>query len=305
MAEDKIEKTLEQDNESPQGDGHLLEDFLNRADFENTFHKDIPDAVVSQFPSSDEMLAQAGPTDRGGGTAADARAGGVEARRPRVADRGSDAAPDARAEGAEEKKPKVEKNADGDVTKVTYPNGDTKEFEYDAKHQLTKFKYKNGDYYAKDGNDNWVLHSKHASDSLGKATIRVEKDGTLVFWSQDGNHGMITRPDGRIGKVELENGRVKEIDYPGPDRREFEYDKDGLSKVKEKDGSYWQKGDGGTWTLHDPNGKPTGATMGKIEIDETGDLTMTSVDGKKETIIMPNGTIYRKENGRVSRIEKM
>ncbi len=115
---------------------------------------------------------------------------------------------------------------------------------------------------------------------------------------------MITRPDGKIGSIEGEQGQVKKVDYPGGDSKQFEHDKDGLSKVTEKNGNYWQKDSDGTWKQYDPKGSATGGKMGKIDIDEVGDLTMTSVDGKSEAIISPNGTIYRKVDGRVTKIER-
>jgi YD repeat-containing protein len=305
MAVDGNERVLESStDQSSRNNGNLLESFLNKADFERTFKQDMSDAISRLFPSSGEMLAQIGQSDRGSDSAEDTQSGGARARRPRVADRGGDDRADTRTSGDGAKKPVVEKNPDGDVTKVTYPNGDTKAFEYDANHHLTKIKYKNGDYYEKDKNDNWNLHSKHATDSLGQATIRVDREGTLIFHSQDGSRVMITRPDGKIGSVELEQGWVTKVDYPAGDIKQFEYDNDGLTKVKEKNGTYWQKETDGNWKLYDRGGSPTGARMGTIEIEENGDLTMKSVDGKNETITLPNGTVYRKADGRVTHIDK-
>jgi hypothetical protein len=301
MRAENIESKSESvDNQPLQESKQLLDSFLNLTDFRNAFKQTQKDALPG-FPSGDEMiLAQAGPESE-----SDSRAAHIKARPTRVADRGDDTKAEKRGQDSVEKKPVVEKNTQGDVSKVTYPNGETKEFEYDAKHHLTKIKYKNGDYYEKDKNDNWNLHSKHATDSLGQANIRVEKDGTLVFHSQDGNRTMITRPDGRIGSVEREQGQqVKKVDYPGGDSKQFEHDKDGLSKVTEKNGNTWQKDSDGSWNQYDKKGTATGGKMGKIDIDELGDLTMTSVDGKSETLILPNGTIYRKANGRVTNIER-
>lgn len=268
----------------------LLDSFLNITDFRNSFKQDKQEALPG-FPSADEMLFLNESQQ-------------VKAKPTRVADRGDDTKAQKRDQNPDEKKPVVERNPQGDVSKVTYPNGDTKEFEYDAKHHVNKIKYKNGDYYERDNNNEWTLHSRHATDSLGQAAVHVEKDGTLVFHSQDGEHTMLTRPDGKIGTVEREQGQVKKVDYPGGDTKQFEHDKDGLSKVTEKNGSYWQKDIDGSWKQYDTKGTATGGKMSKIDIDELGDLTMISSDGKAETIYRPDGTIYRKQDGRVSHIEK-
>lgn len=293
MVAENIEGRSESVGKQHQQSEQLLDSFLNLADFQNTFKQNKADNLPG-FPSADQMfIGENGDTSHA-------------AKPTRVADRGDDAKPDKNGNQQAQKKPIVEKNRQGDVSKVTYPNGDTKEFEYDGKHHLTKIKYKNGDYYEKDKNDNWNLHSKHATDSLGQAHIRVENDGTMVFHSQDGSKVMITRADGKIGSMDVDpkTDQVQKVDYPGGDSRKFDYDQNGLSKVTEKNGNTWQKEADGSWSQYDPKGTATGSKMGSIDVDETGDMTTKSVDGKKETIYLPNGTVYKKSDGRVQSIER-
>ncbi len=296
MVAEGTERSLDlSTDESSQNSGRLLEDFLNKSDFQSSFRKDIL-PQPNLFPANDELLEQLLTGER----AAPVLLRGDNVQYSKTDFRDLTIHAD-EVNGSIV----VRDNKTGNVTKVVHPDGKTMEFEYDAQKNLTKIKYKSGSYYEKDPtNDVWTLHSKHATDNLGQAAIKVERDGTLVFVSQDGNHVMITRRDGEIGSVDIENGRVTKAGYAGRGTREFEYDENGLTKVKEKDGTYWQNETDGTWKSYDPKGNPTGRSMGKIEIDETGDLTMTSVDGKHETMYMPNGTIYRKENGRVTRIER-
>lgn len=306
MTTERRESDMELKNsQSSQNSEHLLANFLSKGDFQSVFASNKREALPGQFPSGLEIVGDSDKADRGGETAREARTGGIEAKRPRVADKGSDEHRDAKGDHHDEKKPAVEKNASGDVTKVTYPNGDTKQFEYDAKHHVNKIIYKNGDFYEKDANTGeWSLHSKHTTDSLGQASIKVEKDGTLVMASEDGSQVMLTRPDGKIGTMERVNGQVTKIDYPGTESRKLEYDQDGLSKVTEQNGNYWKKEADGTWKQFDQKDKPTGSDLGKIEIEVTGELTLTSVNGKEEKILLPNGTVYEKENGRVTHIRR-
>jgi hypothetical protein len=87
---------------------------------------------------------------------------------------------------------------------------------------------------------------------------------------------------------------VTKVDYPGPDKREFAYDKNGdLAKVKYPNGYYYEKDQDGTWELHRPNGTRTGDKLSQITVDSKGTILAKSADKQTLTKRDPLGNVTK------------
>ncbi len=185
----------------------------------------------------------------------------------------------------------VERNLSGKVSRVVYPNGDSKSFEYGPDGLLNRIEYKDGSCFTKEGSS-WVLYDHYGQKqdvTLGKDKIDVDSDGNFIFLFNDGDRNIST-PSGAV-LTKDKNGSITQIAYPKGEIKEFKYVDGKLVEYRSKDGLFSWKLDGDTWNLYDEHGARTGDTMGKdrvwLEKDgtfvfyeaATGQLTKTRTDG--------------------------
>ncbi len=200
--------------------------------------------------------------------------------------------------------PGITRDAQGRVTGVTYPDGDKREFGYDAKGNLNSVQQPNGDTFVLK-NGRWQLDpersrearrlngsggmstsgspfdrsmSSSSNSSSSEAPFRnpkVAADGTFTFDRIEGGKTQIN-PDGTSETKTKEGAviksdtkpdgipRVASIQYPNGDRREFTYNNDGNLSTFTENGRLYG-------VMNDkvfgPDGTPTGQTRPRVYDD--------------------------------------
>jgi len=254
---DRAEKGMESSIDgSSQSNGHLLETFMDQRDFRAAFKKDDADKTQNLLPAGDKVLALMNNDDPQESCAG---GGGGKSGSP------------------------VDYDGDGHVSKVTYPDGKSLSFSYDQNGQLNVVRDKDA-FWVKNPDGSWDKWRSYGDgtpdDSLGKANWKVDDFGNVTFDNEDRTLGYVTTPDGKVTHIERNHdGHVTKVDYPGPDKREFAYDKNGdLTKVKYPNGYYYEKDKDGAWELHRSNGTRTGDKLSQITVDKDGTILAKSAD---------------------------
>src|SRR5262249_43216624 len=178
----------------------------------------------------------------------------------------------------------VHKNADRQVDKVEYPDGERATLKYDKNHDLVEIKNKDGSRLAKDKDgEGWTSYDAHGKkvDHLA-GTVEVNDKGEITAKRKDG-FTEIERPDGSSTTtypdktvVEAEKGRVTSITHPDqPDqpKTEIKYDSQGkpIEIAGVNGGQTWKK-EGNEWNVYDSDGHMTHSGMKEVQVTPSGDI---------------------------------
>lgn len=192
----------------------------------------------------------------------------------------------------------IDRDGQGRVSEVRYPDGSTKQFEYGADEKVNRVTDENGWSWRRDA-QGWHLydsHGKQTVDEQGKPTrlegdISVDQQGNFIFTH---NNGMkeISGPSGSYIRQEP-NGDVSRVTYPDGTRKEFTYGQGSrLDAYTDQNGWSWRRDTDG-WHLYDDQGQRKPDTLqGDIEVDRQGNFTFVHRDGTRE-VTRPDGSVQR------------
>ncbi|HEY9787473.1 MAG TPA: hypothetical protein V6D17_18940 [Candidatus Obscuribacterales bacterium] len=192
--------------------------------------------------------------------------------------------------------PRIERDGDR-VKKITYPNGNTTEIEYDEKGGLKRIIYttdENVETWQK-ANGAWKRYDKDHKeiplDAKEKGLdFEVAPNGDVIATMRDGST-IKQNTDGSAVEAHKINGKdcVTKVRYPDGTYSEYEYDEKGrLTKASTADGSLERQKDG-SWKHYD-------ADHNEIK-EPPGDLVDV-----KDVVVSPEGdTTLVDSNGRMRR----
>lgn len=199
-----------------------------------------------------------------------------------------------------QKAPGVQKDADGRVTSVTYPDGSTNEMIYDKDGNVTQLNARDGSVWKKDDSGEWKRSrdGKPIKDEVGD--FKVNEEGEIVAFRKDGSVDAVKHVDGsktefgKDGTSQMttdSHERPTSITYSDGSTNKIKYDKDGnVEQVDTKDGSTWKKDDKGEWK-RTKDGKPVDDEVGGFHVTEDGDIIATRKDGTPDMVRHRDGSV--------------
>ncbi len=219
---------------------------------------------------------------------------------------------------------KTTKNTNGQVDSITYADGKSNKFQYDAGGKLARVINSDGTSWAHE-EGLWFKYDKSGErvDHFdGKMYVTkygeiVQKDGEHVVnvthrngktegvqKDADGTR-TVTNPDhSEISKV---GGRVDRVKYPDGDYSHFEYDNKGkLNRIKNADDTTWSR-DGDSWVKAGKDGKPIERYEGNFSVGPDGSVVQKNHDGswvKTRTLDGDEETICKYPDGTSSVTDK-
>ncbi len=220
--------------------------------------------------------------------------------------------------GAKDKSVKLDDK--GRVTEVTYPDGKSRQFGYDAKTgDLNRIVQPDGQVnILKDGK--WVVDSAISIPGrpLADANLKnpkVNPDGTFTYEQNNGSKVAVakdgatelTTKDGAVMKSGAD-GKVTEVRYPNGDTRTFTYGHDGNVKTYTENGKTYEVRELGE--VYGPDGKFTGMKNPKIGRDGAftvqdaeGGFATTYLDGRSSLAKKDGSFVNKDVEGRVTDIQ--
>lgn len=220
---------------------------------------------------------------------------------------------------------KIETDDQGRVTKVDYPNGDSRSIRYNEAGEIDRVEYKGEVFELKDGK--WQSTKSgdlggngfgHRAGSLtAEANFgnpKISSEGTFTFEEKDGSRiavftdGTQTafNPDNSTVFTNAE-GQVSYVKYGNGDTRSYTYGADGkMSSVIENGVTYGVH----NGVLHGPDGKPTSAEGVSVSkdgvysyLDADGNYVSTQTD-RTSTQLGVDGSLIKKDTeGRITDIK--
>lgn len=192
----------------------------------------------------------------------------------------------------------ITKNSDGEITKIQYPDGVSRQFGYDSSSdkQPTSTTYPDGTQYHKDSSGKWVgTDNKPAPfntltvDGSGNVSFGFPKGQSLNINPQDTTTVSQKEKDGAT--VTTDNmGNVVEEDGKSGVKNTFGYDSSGKLNGVNLNGTEY-KLNGSEWDT--ANGQKAG--LQNFNIDSTsGNLTYT--DGDKHYSVNDNGDVTQTDS---------
>lgn len=191
------------------------------------------------------------------------------------------------------------------VTRVTHPNGEQQEIEYDEKGNPIKWSSTDPpETMVKQPDGKWLYTRKDGSTEVFDSDVTVEDNGDIHHRFRDGSFEEIFRRDGTVHEINKEDGKTYELEFdadgnlteikhPNGKHTRIEYDKGdppSPTKIARPDGTEWRK-EGSNWYQY-KNGKPTGdVSRGDMTVREDGIIVKKDSLGHEVEKWRPNGTI--------------
>ncbi len=204
----------------------------------------------------------------------------------------------------------LDRNARNQVSRVEYPDGTSKTFEYGPDNQLSRSTDQNGWSWRKE-NDGWQLYNStnERTETRLEGDIKVDQQGNFIFEHTD-HTKEISRPDGSYRREYANGGnfernaqnQVTSIQAADGSTKQLEYGQDGrLMRETHQDGSSWRRDNDG-WHLYDSSGRRGEALQGDIEVNAQGQYIFKHTNGMRETSGADGSYIRHEPNGDVSRV---
>ncbi len=199
-----------------------------------------------------------------------------------------------------ERAPGVQKDADGRVTAVTYPDGSTNEMKYDKDGNMTELDARDGSVWKKNEDGEWkrTRDGKPIDDEVGD--FRVTDEGDIVAFRKDGSVDAVKHVDGSKTEYGTDGtsqmttdsqDRPTSITYSDGSTNKIKYDKDGnVEELDTKDGSVWKKDDKGEWK-RTKDGEPVEDSVGDFHVTKDGDIIATRKDGTPDLVKHKDGSV--------------
>ena len=175
----------------------------------------------------------------------------------------------------------------GQVTKIEYPNGTTRDFGY-VNGKMTQMTDEEGSVWKSDDEVHW--HKENGKDKIA-AGIKVDANSGLMLF--DGTQGVQKAGDALVRNVD---GHVTDVMYPNGKNRAFEYQNGKLCGYTGEDGAKWNTTDGLHWKRPDTGSQITGImnvddrsgefsflNLDPVKKGEKAHMTTVSSDGKVRT----------------------
>lgn len=190
-------------------------------------------------------------------------------------------------QNADNSKMTIDKN--GRVTELRQADGKSGKFEYNPNGDLEKITLPDGTTQTKKSDGTWSVADKNGKET-GRINgdIQVTKEGDVVFVGKDGN-SQISHLDGSKTVINADqsqmtkdkSGKVTSITQADGDTTKFEYDQSGsLNKVKLPDGGSQTKQSDGSWIHNDKDGKEVGKLNGDVFVTQSGDVVHADKNGE-------------------------
>lgn len=217
---------------------------------------------------------------------------------PEIVD-GSDAKADLNQPVDAQKAPGVDRDSDGRVTSVTYPDGTENRVQYDENGNVSQLDTRDGSTWKKNEEGEWkrTKNGEPVEDSVGD--FHVTESGDIVATRKDGSVDMIKHPDGsktefsEDGKSQMtrdENDRPTSVTYADGSTNKIKYDENGnVAELHTRDGSTWKKNEDGEWK-RTKDGKPVEDEVGDFQVTEDGDIVALRKDGSVDAIKHRDGS---------------
>lgn len=181
----------------------------------------------------------------------------------------------------------VEKNPNGDVTQVTYPDGSNRSFTRDNSGNINQIQETDGSTWKHDSDGKWHQYKgDKPTGSVNDATPSVDSNGNYSYTGADGKT-TVRQTDGSTRIQETDGsssttdsgGLLKEKTYPGGSARQFERDDKGnLTRIDNPDGSSWSQ-DNGQWNHKDASGKVLESAGYSPRVFADGSFSISEGDG--------------------------
>ena len=192
------------------------------------------------------------------------------------------------------------------VTRVTHPNGERQEIEYDEKGNPIKWSSTDPpETMVKQPDGKWLYTRKNGTTETFDSDVTVNDNGDISHRFKDGSFeevykrdGTVTEinrgDDGKINEVHFDaEGNVTEIKHPNGKSSRIEYDKNdppNPTRITRPDGTEWRK-EGSSWHEYE-DGKPTGdISRGDITVRDDGVIVKKDVFGHELEKWRPDGKI--------------
>jgi len=227
--------------------------------------------------------------------------------------------PDSSSSTTRSDSPVINRDAQGNVTHITQPEGLAVDIKYDAQGQPTEIKGK-GATWTKDATGGWtetdsaghtLATAKYIDVDKTSGDITIANNNKYIQTFHADGSTEVTRPDNAIIDRDA-HGNVTDIVQPGG-KDEFHIKNDAQGhpvEIKDKN-TTWTKDSTGAWTQTDNEGH-TLATAKHIDVDkDSGDITIANnnkhiqtfrADGSTETTRPDNAIINRDADGNVTEI---
>ncbi len=205
----------------------------------------------------------------------------------------------------------ITRDADGNPTSITYPDGSTNKVKYDSDGNPSELKARDGSTWKKEGDDwNRYKNGKKVDDEVGG--FQVSKEGDIVSMRKDGSVDAIKHADGSTTEYGNDknsqitrdiDGRPTSITYPDGSTNKVHYDANGKEdQIDNRDGSTWKK-ENGEWNRY-KDGKKVDDEVGDINVSKDGDIVASRKDGSVDAIKHPDGSTTEYGNDKHSQITK-
>lgn len=186
----------------------------------------------------------------------------------------------------------IERDAQGRVTDVTYPDGTSRHIRYEGNNPV---EVQGPDGTWKKEADGWNRYDENGNKTSHADDIRVNSEGDVEV--RAGDVAAIHHPDGSTTDVSSDgskvtrddDGRVTRVEYPnGRPASSIEYDHSGNpTRIRGSDNFEWRK-EGDVWKHYDADGQEIG-TANSVDVSEDGEISIKSAEAEI--------TIYRNGEG--------
>ncbi len=193
----------------------------------------------------------------------------------------------------------ITENKDGQITKLEYPSGKSRDISYDKDGNPVKLSDSDGKTWVK-GEDGWKQFDADGNPTGMEAqSLEVKKNGDITL--KAGDQTFVIHTDGSVTE-EFKDGssvtqdsakRASTVKYPDGRTNDITYDANGNpTEIRRSDGVTW-KNEGGRWVKRDADGNKM-TSIDKIEVSQNGDISFI-VTGAKPLVLKHDGSLTEPE----------